>query len=474
MSIIKYTRNEIVERLKKSIQDYDSQVDVEYGSVKDIVIDPISEELRLVNDNIYHTSRIQSLLNYAEMSEEELDNFAANWQIVRKDGTRAYGTVWFRSSSPPGEDTQIPLNTTVAASIEGAAGNTSMKFVTTEVRTFHASAGVVESYYNAEEQMYEIAVPVMAMNPGIAGNVASGSITILTSGVSFTEVVNKEATAGGTEQESNTQLARRLALVLLGIERSTIQGLELWFEDQSGVIDACVIDAQDPLMIRTEAGGVDVAIIGTEYATYQQTLIFNRLTVILEKQPVKSILSIIGLREYIEGTEWTFVKDTTSNYAGSVRATSKIEWRSIDTLPAIGETITITYQYDKKVEDLQSLVEEDDNRFLADILVKSAEQINIELALRIKVYTGFNQSNTRQFVKDALYSFINTLKLGMNVEQSDLVFEIRKIAGVDNVEIPFVTLKVEGPIIGALSEDIVIRKDQYARISSGMITVWSS
>ncbi len=468
MAVLKYTREEIIERLKKAIQDYDSEVDVDYGPVKDLVVDPMSEELRLVNDNIYHVHRIQSLLNSTEMDDEELDRLAYNWQIVRKGGTQATGTIWFQCSSPPSLDIEIPLHTVVSTS------NTTnpVKFVTTEVKIFKAS--YAESYKNVGEDAYELAVPVRALNPGMDGNVAAGSISVLSSNVSyFTNVVNKEVTAGGTDSETNAQLTQRLLMALMGIERATVQGLELWFEEQEGVIDAAIIDAQDSLMTRSEAGAVDVAIIGTDYVETQQVDIFNKLSIILEKQPVKSIISVISsVKEYKEGVEWIFVQDTTSDYTKSTRSQSKIEWRSIDTLPAMGERVTITYQYDKKVEDLQELIEEDDNRFLADVLVKSAEQIDIEVALRIKVYSNFSQPNIRQSVKDVIYSFINTLKLGEDVEQSDLVFEIRKISGVDNVEIPFIQLKIDGPGTGV--GDVSIRKDQFARIQSSKIEVWSS
>jgi len=468
MAVLKYTREEIINRLNQSIQETDSEIDVGYGPVKDIVVDPISEELRLVNDNIYHVSRIQSLLNVTEMSETELDKLAYNWQIVRKDGTKATGTAWFQSSSAPTSDVEIALNTVVATGDDAAP----KKFVTTEVKVFKAA--YKNSYYNAGEEVYEIGVPVEAIDVGEDGNVAAGNINVLSSSVGgFSSVVNKEATGGGTDRETNVQLSQRLSLALMGIEKASVQGLELWMEEQEGVIDAAVIGAQDPLMLREESGAVDIAVIGTDYAEYQQVEVYNGLEIVFTKQPVKSIISVVGTSgEYDEGVEWIFVEDTTSVYAGSIRAISKLQWRSIDTLPPFGETITITYQYDAKIEVLQDLVEEDDNRFLADVLVKSAAKVNIEVAFRIKAYSGFNQSNLRQNAKDAIYTFINELKLGYDVEQSDLVLEIRKIAGIDNVEIPFIRLGIDGPGTGA--EDVEIRKDEYARIESGKIQVWSS
>jgi uncharacterized phage protein gp47/JayE len=469
MAILSYTREEIIERLQRSIQETDSEVDVTYGPVKDIVIDPMSEELRLVNDNIYHVSRIQSLLNVDEMDEIELDNLAYNWLIVRKLGTYATGTIWFQSATSPGFDVEIPLNTVVAT---GGDENEPVQFVTTEVKVFQSS--YKDSYYNAGEDVYELGVPIRAISIGSNGNVAAGNINILSSSVlSFTKVVNKEVTYGGSDKETNAQMAQRLSLALMGIEKASVQGLELWFEENEGIIDASVIDAQDPLMVREEAGAVDVAIIGTDFREAQQITIYNGLEIVFDNQPVKSVVSVIGTNgEYKEGVEWVFVEDTTSVYARSVRAISKLEWRAIDTLPDMGENLTITYQYDKKVIDMQQLIEEDDNRFLADVLVKSADKVNIEMALRIKAYSGFNQSNVRDAVEAALYSFVNTLKLGDDVEQSDLVFEARKVAGVDNVEIPFIQLKIDGE--GSGTSDISIRKDQYARVASGKIEVWSS
>jgi len=473
MAVEQVTRTEIIDRLKTAITDYDSNVDVEYGPVKDLVIDPMSEELRRVNDAIYHVFRIQSLQNIAEFSEDELDAFAYNWQISRKEGTFATGTCWFQTSSPPATDIEIPLHTVVAtAEIKGVI----LTFYTTEVVVFLAGQQYVGSYWNAAEEVYEIAVPVRAVATGPDSNVAAGGIVQMVSNIpTFSRIVNKEATFGGTERETNSRLAQRLMLAIMGVERASIEGLELWYEEQVGVIDASVIPAQDPIMTRAESGAVDVAILGTEYATYQETIVFNNLQVLFTKQPVKSVISVIGTSgEYEEGVEWVFVKDTTSGYAGSTRALSRIEWRAIDTLPPIGEAITITYQYDKMIIDLQDLSEEDDNRFLADILVKSAEQIDVQCAFTIKVYSGFVQSNVRQNCKDVVYAFINDLKLGANVEQSDLVFEIRKVAGVDNVELPFQVLKKESDPASTEPYDITIEKNEYARIASSKIEVWSS
>jgi uncharacterized phage protein gp47/JayE len=473
MAVEQVTRNEIIERLKQSITDYDSNVDVEYGPVKDLVIDPMSEELRRVNDTIYHVFRIQSLQNVAEMSEDELDAIAYNWQIVRKEGTFSTGTCWFQTSAPPATDIEIPLHTVVAtAEINGII----LTFYTTEVVVFLAGQQYVGSYWNAAEEVYEIAAPIRAVATGPDSDVAAGGIVTIISNIpTFSRIVNKEATFGGTERESNTRLAKRLMLAIQGVERASIEGLELWYEEQDGVIDASVIPAQDPIMTRSESGAVDVAVLGTEFAEYQETVVFNNLAVLFTKQPVKSVLSVIGTSgAYEEGVEWVFVKDTTSGYAGSVRALSRIEWRAIDTLPPIGEAITITYQYDKMIIDLQELSEEDDNKFLADILVKSAEQIDVQCAFTIKVYAGFVQSNVRQAVKDAVYAYINDLKLGQDVEQSDLVFEIRKVAGVDNVEIPFQVLKKESDPASTIPYDIVIEKNEYARVASSKIEVWSS
>jgi len=194
----------------------------------------------------------------------------------------------------------------------------------------------------------------------------------------------------------------------------------------------------------------------------------------LDKQPVKSIISVIGVSEYKEGVEWVFVKDIDSVFSGSVRAQSTLAWRYVDTLPTIGESVRITYQYDKKVEELQELVEEDNNRFFADLLIKSAEQIDIELALRIQTYSGFSQSNVRQAVKDILYNYINNLKLGQDVEQADLILEIRKVSGVDNILIPFIQLKKESDPTGIEPADISISKNEYPRVASGKIEIWSN
>lgn len=473
MAVEQITRTEIIDRLKTAITDYDSNVDVEYGPVKDLVIDPMSEELRRVNDTIYHVFRIQSLLNVAEMSEDELDALAYNWQISRKEGTFATGTIWFQTSAAPTEDIEIPLHTVIGtAEIKGII----LSFYTTEVAVFLSGQQYVGSYWNAAEEVYEIAVPIRAVATGPDSNVAAGSVINMISPIpTFQRTVNKEATFGGTERETNSRLAQRLMLAIMGVERASIEGLELWFEEQEGVIDASVIPAQDPMMTRAESGAVDIAVLGTEYAEYQETIVFNNLEVLFTKQPVKSVLSVIGTSgEYEEGVEWVFVKDTTSGYAGSVRGLSKLEWRAIDTLPPVGEAITITYTYDKKIVDLQALVEEDDNRFLADTLVKSAEQIDIQCAFTIKVYSGFVQSNVRQACKDAVYAFINDLKLGQNVEQSDLVFEIRKVAGVDNVELPFQVLKKETDPASTDAYDIEIQKAEFARIAGSKIEVWSS
>lgn len=106
------------------------------------------------------------------------------------------------------------------------------------------------------------------------------------------------------------------------------------------------------------------------------------------------------------------------------------------TAPKINERITIDYNSDKLISDVTIAIE-DKRPISADVLVKSATPIAIDVVINIIVTSDFvNSSNlVLQNVKDAILTALNSNALNTIVDASDLVQVTYTVNGVDAVKI---------------------------------------
>lgn len=302
------SRQVIVRDTIASILRTNPQVRVDPGSVlRDTFIDPFSNEaerLRFIVDFLHRAQSFAALLavddptgsgtsipvsssNYKtalraafrlesdvevqDVIDRSFDALASNLGVFRRDGRPARGDVTFFTTRRPTASVQIPIGATVAA------GSTTFAVV----QGASISLAQVASYYDPVTRRYSVTVAVQATDGGAAGNVAAGQVRRVVTGPTTLSVTNASAMFGGTDAETNAELAARARNALASVDSGTRQGYAQTAADVAGVLRVAVVGAGDPLMMRDVydgehiGGKVDVWVQGTATSTVTDVFAFE-------------------------------------------------------------------------------------------------------------------------------------------------------------------------------------------------------
>lgn len=302
------SRQTIVRETIASILRTNPQVRVDPGSVlRDTFIDPFSNEaerLRFVVDFLHRAQSFSALVavddptgsgtsiavgssNYKtalkaafrlnsdtetqDVIDRSFEALASNFGVFRRTGRAARGEVTFFTTVRPTESVFIPVGTTVSAG--------SVSFAV--VQSASISLAQIASYYNPVTRRYSVTVAVQATVGGSTGNVAAGQVRRVTSGPTNLSATNASAMFGGTDEETNTELAVRARNALASVDSGTKQGYLQVAADVAGVARANVVGAGDELMMRDMydgehiGGKVDVWVQGTAASTVTDVFAFE-------------------------------------------------------------------------------------------------------------------------------------------------------------------------------------------------------
>lgn len=303
-------RLEVVQQTIQSLTRTTPQLAVQPGAViRDTFVDPVSNEvtrLRLLVDFMYRIQSFDTLLqidgiepdgtstpvarspykqalgrvfslnnpqDIQTIVDTAFDQLASRNDVFRKAGVRARGFVTFFTSTRPTETLFIPLGTRVAS---GA-----IQYVTTTDASI--PIGNVAAFFNPTNGLYQIDVPIEASTAGDSGNLGAGQIRTIVSGLANLSVTNRNATFGGTNLETNLQLAERGRNAPSAVDSGTERGTLQTAADVAGVREAKVVSAGDEMMQRDYdtdfdkhvGGKVDVWIRGSSLGTVTDTFAFT-------------------------------------------------------------------------------------------------------------------------------------------------------------------------------------------------------
>lgn len=163
------------------------------------------------------------------------ETLAANWGLTRRPGRFARGEATFYTPRRPTQAIPIPLGTVISG------GGIQFKVL--------SATSLTSSMYDPTTGTYRVTVPVQAVLTGSKGNIAQGQVRKVVTGPQIS-VVNTSNMFGGTDQETNTQLARRAMNTLASVDSGTARGYLQTAANVPGVIQAQVVPAGDPLMWR--------------------------------------------------------------------------------------------------------------------------------------------------------------------------------------------------------------------------------
>jgi uncharacterized phage protein gp47/JayE len=467
MPIDKVTSTQFQDQIRTAITDRAATHDTAYGPIKDIVIDPMAVVLERQNDRIRTVSLLISLTNSSSFTEADLDALVYNEGMIRIQGAKASATVVFSRSTAPTVDVVVQRGFPIATQTSEASGS-AVTFVTTEARTMFASTAA--SYFNLNTQRYELQVPVESIIEGSSGIVGPSRINRPLRPLTFFDsVTNTASSVGGRDRETNDELIQRYLIAILGREISTPDGVAKYARDNfPDVTDLLTVYGANPLMIRaaSEAGAVDAYVIGEQLTTQTDNVTYLGVGQLIPITlpplvAVNSVVRVASSTTYTEGTDYSVVFDASGN-GRSERAIEGIKFL-LQTPPLVpGDLIAITYTYNNLIRNLQTGFEQDDTFVHGrDLLFKRGIEVDIILEAQLRVTTGFNAPSISTLVKSTVLSFVNALKLGADVENSDLQGAVRTISGVDN----FIITRLVRDSTASGTTDIIIADNEFARIA---------
>ena len=469
MSINRITSSQFSSVITNGVNERDETMDTAIGSIKDFFIDPFAEVLEQQNDRVVYISNLNSLKYVNKAIPDDLNDIIYNEAMIRWNGSRAVTVLTFARTQPPSSDIVIPINFPIATVVDAATGR-SIVFKTVETKTMYSAAP--SSYYNADNEKYEIDIAVASIIVGETSKVGAYTIKNMRRPLTgIDEVYNKSATTSGRGVETNRETADRYLLHVEGSQIGTPNGTKRFILDNfSNITDAYIVYGESNYLTRDQGdtGAVDIWVLTEEPLTRTYTTNYPGIETLipLDKQPLIEIISVSDSAvTYVEGTDFLAITGETE-YAYSNLGQDGIKFIAGGTVPTVGVPLTITYKYNSMIDVLAAFFTQNDYYHMGtNRLFRWAQKKSIEIEANLKVRSG-NPDSVLNAVRTAVTSYTNNLKLGEDVEEFDIDAVVAKVYGVDNWT--YTTLAIEGET-GV--SDISIPPNEYARIPAANFVI---
>ena len=344
-----------------------------------------------------------------------------------------------------GEDNQFVLNSNVIGAqpvsneySTGGAITRNLRFSPTYLRMNAAGISSTGRLTIRGTNWTKIDTTVTVRNDGLEINLAEAATTALgvsslptTSFVALVDAV-EQVTLSGTEISSTDATLDLLNHKLLNIQYSNGKALQ---DTSLNRFTVKLSETDFNLSVQPNTGDVLRVVFyiadtrTTENITVSAagTIVSSNRYIFVERMAVSS--GFVGLSGNIDGT--VNIQAFTQPVAGATYFSSYQY-----TAPKEGERITVNYDYNRLVGDVTFLVE-DVRPITADVLVKGAGTIGVDVSLEVIPVPNFTQSNEtlRQNVIETVTNFLTSGGLGAVVDASDIINVVYTVDGVDRVEI---------------------------------------
>ena len=261
-------RNEIASSLIDNIRDKLPGADTKEGTfIRDVFINPVSQKLYELYEDLILASRSQSILT---AEGDALTNLASNFFIQREGMTKSSGTLRFYVQTNlnasndlvgPSQSFFLPANTYVSTSPNNAQ----------QVRYFYTKR-IFQYFPNSatplrsDQGVLYFDVEAESATFGENNNLDIHTINKLPDNISpfIIAVTNPISFMGGSDGEDDISLVKRIGYAITGSNIGTKDGYES-FLLTNGAGEVKVVGAGDPLMFRDGGGYIVTADSDTEY-----------------------------------------------------------------------------------------------------------------------------------------------------------------------------------------------------------------
>jgi uncharacterized phage protein gp47/JayE len=447
---------------------------------------PLAGQLSTLWENIIYSAKLHAPHTYqSDIEDADLINYMSNYGISQHPATSAYGVATFYVNTAPTQDIIIPDGTVIATQ-----DSIPVEFTVQGSYTMYFS--IYTSYFNANTQRYEINCSVKSLLSGSSYRAGANTIKNITTGISgISGVTNANPITGGQDEESVVDALSRVISTFQGRGLGPTQGLVNFILPYVEAVN--VVGANDPEMLRDEGlgGMIDFYVIGEDLISTADTTVitstglstgtnvtYTSTGIILLKQPVKSVLSVIVNTIVISPVYYTLTTDT-GILSKSTQASDKITVTSTGLANGFwfkaNDTVEITYQYNNLLAtietDLNSLENHYQNR---DYLLREMTEVTIAVYMRIKETAGQDFTLVSTDVGTAVSSFINSIKNGGSLELADVVGTAKAITTVDNIDLTTVSLTPTGGGTKTAQGDILFAKNEYPVAGAITIVRWTN
>ena len=404
-----------------------------------------------------------------------IDKIAANFGFVRHPATYATGYAYFGRFDALTFDIKIPVGTEIKTL-------DNKYFITTEEVIMYANG---YNYYDEEENLYLVKVPIKSTNLGSEGNTTAYTINTIINQISgITHVLNKDNISNGIDEESNENFIRRIKTALSGNNITTKDGLRnLILNNFPTIKDIVIIDANDELLERDGdrlGGKTDIYILEESDAIlvkndkyYNFDLTYGSYKgFYLHKQPFKYDLEFQKVLE-LSPNDYVFVKDEESTLSESKFERSFVYFTNSNiTLP-----LTVEYLYYPICEEIQKFLSLDKNAFIGTvdgsmfpnditILVKKAKCRRLNIKFILKVLLNYDIDVVKSKVIAAIMKYVNSTLLRSKINQSDIINIVEDVEGVDYVDFSSGIFDLDGTDLKVYVSTI---KTEYIRLGNLVI-----
>jgi len=455
--------------------------EVDTGSVlRDVFVDPQSVQIAALSEEIDYVHYLNTFVQNADkISEEDLDEIGATYNVARSSGDIATGSITFQSLTKPTQDIQIGADDGsggISVKTLITEGGNSYEFTTTQTVYLKTDAT-----YNTEHGCYEVTAPIKATIAGSEYNLGIGTIKILVNGIaSITSVYNYTPTTGGTDRQTNIEYAESIQDAILGSSKNIEAGINSVLKSIDGVQEVKTLhpnSEEEP----TDAGYSISYIRGTQEEI--DSFDFVYVTTTQEYNiPNKPVLRLISVQAIVDGesktlqfgTDYYLFHDEKSIYNGTISSTDKIIFlKTASGTPDPNTEVTVSYSYNKLIETCQNVLNNNLHNYLilGNLLVAQAQSVIIDFSTIIKLKYNYNTEVVKNEILTGISNYITSLPLGGDITQEQLFSFITTTYPeyINSVVYPFYTFCKDGE--NKSNNEIILTYGQFADIDENSIKI---
>lgn len=447
---------EVINNLEAEAIKNSPQADVGRNSpFHDVAIQPPAQELTVLYENLKNAVLNQSIFT---ASDEAIAQLARNENIRRKGATPSSGLVTLASKALPSRNIFVPAGTklttnsgrqviTITNAVLPALSDIEFPNNDPTKSPFFFINERAKSETDSGER-FGIDIPVITVETGSQSRIDTNQINQFSGNPieGIDEVSNRIPIAGGLDEESAISLQSRIALSKLSKQIGSDAAYKSKALEVLTVEDALVVGQGHKLMkrdlIRGQhiGGKVDVYVIGqtiaqtTERVQFKSIASLNNIvrdSIILEKQPILSIDSIVGeLDGQFPPSVYQLKKDVSPFLAGSTKAKDAIVFNT--NFDARDQIITVTYTYNKALHDVLENINISKS-INTDVAVFEAVRSLIDFSITVKAKKGITKGIVQQEILNTISNFLADFKLGQELKVGEVIALIQNLNTVDEV-----------------------------------------